>query len=288
MKNINIFYWSLPILFAIFWFLITLIFTPIYESYFLDAQGLGLSPRVGMILLSPFALFVAVILLYVLLYIERKLICNWQVVVGINALLLIICLVDVAKAIIYTNTDTSESAGWGYYHALEIGLKYIPFILISFFTLHLIKKRLLFDAEEDRKDINYVLFYLLPILYVIYSSILGYALSKVIGWGEVTTGETSLSLKTADLLGYATAASLTMPVCAVFLYLYKKYGKNRIVFNIITVVSTIVMIAFWYYISRDIFAENVTQGITFLCFMVLPWTFASHFISLKYINTKPS
>ena len=113
-------------------------------------------------------------------------------------------------------------------------------------------------------------------------------MAKVIVWGDLTTSDTSLSLKTADLLEYATAASLTMPMCALFLYLYKKFGKNRFIFNIITVVSTIVLAAFWYYIGRDIFAENVTHGITFVCFMVLPWTFASHFISLKYINTKPS
>ena len=60
-KKLNLFYWSLPVLFAILWLLQTLLFTSIHDKilaslpaeFFQERQILGPSPRVGMIVFSP-------------------------------------------------------------------------------------------------------------------------------------------------------------------------------------------------------------------------------------------
>ena len=180
-KKLNLFYWSLPVLFAILWLLQTLLFTSIHDKilaslpaeFFQERQILGPSPRVGMIVFSPVIMLVLCIWLYILLYIERKLIYSWKIIIGINVLLLIVCLKDEVGLIIQAYTETTGYAEWIYYRALESFLQHVPFILVSFFTLSLIRKRLVAESGERKNDIYYDLFYLLPLLYICFMAILG-------------------------------------------------------------------------------------------------------------------
>lgn len=287
-KKLNLFYWSLPVLFAILWFLQTLLFTSIHDKilaslpaeFFQERQILGPSPRVGMIVFSPVIMLVLCIWLYILLYIERKLIYNWKVVVGINVLLLIVCLKDEVGLIIQAYTETTGYAEWIYYRALESFLQHVPFILVSFFTLSLIRKRLVAESGERKNDIYYDLFYLLPLLYICFMAILGYVLSGIIGIG----GNNALS-KHVDNIGLGYSGLFTMPVCALSLWLYKKFGRNRYAFFSITVFSAILMAACWsVFNAYDKYEGSVAFSIVILCLEVLPWTIASHYIASKYLE----
>ena len=275
-SKLNYLYWSLPLLFVITWFLLTLVFTPIYESFYREARVEGLSPRVGMILLSPILLSIAAVLFYSLLYIERKLIYNWKVIIGITALLMITVLWDVGAGIAHAISDTSKTAEWGYYHALEVGLKYIPFILASFFTLSRIKKDQAI-AQGEAKDIFYTWYYLLPLIYVLYSGILCFILTKSMEFGSSAACESLI--KKGDNLGIA--AALTMPVCILFLSLYKKAEKSRLLFSAVTIASTTVIAAYWCYLFRGLFPECTIYGIVIICLLTVPWTVASHYIAKR-------
>lgn len=287
-RFLNKFYWSLPVLFALLWLLITLLFTPIHDNiiaslpaeFFQERHIQGPSPRMGLIVFSPLIMLAFSIWLYIILYIERKLIYNWKIIIGINALLLIVCMTDVAETIYYAYTDKSEYAEWRYYCALEDFLKYAPFILVSFFTLSHIRKCLITKFGEKKNDINYVLFYLLPILYICYVAILGYVLS---GITKLTMEANSALCENVGNL--SIDALFIMPVCVFILWLYKKLGTNKYVSYCITAISTIVMIASWY-LSNDNgrYTESVTFSIVMLCLEVLPWTIASHYIGTKFME----
>ena len=284
MKNkskLNYLYWSLPILFAINWFLLTLVFTPIYESFFREARVEGLSPRIGMILLSPFILLVLVVLLYCLLYIERKLVYNWNVIIGINVLLLFGVLIDIIKPLIYAHTDTPVVAAWRPYQALEVSLDFIPFILLSFCTLFLIRKHFIIEREKENKDKFYVLFYLLPLLYVVYAEMLRTVLYLLTAISHYSI----IDATTYDIIAEILKAGVfAMPVCVLSLWLYKKFGKSSSPINAITLIFAVVFTAFWYYSSKAHSLGNVSINITIVCIMVIPWTVAVHYIAKRYLE----
>ncbi len=243
---------------------------------------MGPSPRVGMIVFSPVIMLAFSIWLYILIYIERKLIYNWKIIIGINVLLLIVCLKDEVGLIIQAYTETTGYAEWIYYRALESFLQHVPFILVSFFTLSLIRKRLVAESGERKNDIYYDLFYLLPLLYICFMAFLGYVLSGIIGIG----GNNALS-KHVDYIGLGYSGLFTMPVCALSLWLYKKFGRNRYAFFSITVFSAILMAACWLVFNAyDKYEGSVAFSIVILCLEVLPWSVASHRIASKYLEKK--